>query len=95
MNYAIQASEMSKWPWKKSARNGIKELMMPEYKPWPHVVDFDDDIRAAIPPGGYVRYDVTITNRYDCELFIHLNGEPWRKCAELILEKLMRCHENH
>lgn len=60
---------------------------MLEYKPWPHVVDLDDEIRAAIPPVNYIRYDVAITSRRDCELFIHLNGEQWRKCTELMLEK--------
>ena len=63
---------------------------MLEHKPLPHVVDLDDEIRDAIPPGGYCRYDVAIMSRYDCELFIHLNGEQWRKCAELILEKFLK-----
>lgn len=66
-----------------------------EYKAWPHVVDLDDEIRAAIPTVNYIRYDVAITSRYDCELFIHLNGEQWRKCAELILEKFIKRHEDH
>lgn len=66
-----------------------------EYKPWPHVVVLDGEIRAAIPRGNCLRHDVTITSRYDCELFIFLNGEQWRKCVDLILEKLMRQHDNY
>lgn len=59
---------------------------MNQYKPWPHIVDVDDEIRAAVP-SVYLKYDICITDRKSCEFFINMNGEEWRECAELILKK--------
>lgn len=58
-------------------------------KAWPHCVDFDDEIKAAMP-SPYIRYDIFIKDKYTCETFIKLNGEKWRACAELILDKFNR-----
>lgn len=60
---------------------------MSQYRPWPHIFDLDDEIRAAMP-SCYIKYDTRISNRYECEFFIKLNGKEWRKCAELILAKV-------
>lgn len=65
---------------------------MIEYRPsehpvaWPHCVNIDDEIIRAVPT-PYIRYDIYIKDRKSCELFIELNGERWRTCAELILKK--------
>ena len=47
----------------------------------------DKDIISAIP-SRYLKYDICIKDRESCELFIKLNGEEWRKAAELMLQKV-------
>lgn len=49
----------------------------------------DKEIISAIP-SRYLKYDICIKNRETCELFIQLNGEKWRKAAELMLQKVER-----
>lgn len=59
---------------------------MSTYPEWPHCVRLDDEIKDAIPT-PFVKYDIFIKDRNTCEFFIHLNGEEWRRCAEIILAK--------
>lgn len=56
---------------------------------WPYCVEIDDEIEEAIPKPrpAYLKYDVYIRDNESCETFVKLNGEAWRKCAELILSK--------
>ena len=60
---------------------------MSHLRHWPHSVEMDDEIRAAMP-SNYVKYDVTIVDAATCDVFVILNGSEWRKCAKLILAKL-------
>lgn len=81
--------------WSNYAKELVEEnerKYFPKYrshndKPWPHCVEMDSDIRITMPT-CYVRYDIYIKDKESCEAFISLNGEDWRKCAELILRKL-------
>ena len=47
----------------------------------------DEEIISAIP-SRYLKYDICIKDRETCELFIKLNGEEWRKAAELMLKQV-------
>ena len=47
----------------------------------------DEEIISAIP-SRYLKYDICIKDRETCELFIQLNGEKWRKAAELMLKQV-------
>lgn len=53
----------------------------------------DEEIISAIP-SHFLKYDICIKDRYTCELFVRLNGESWRKAAELMLRKV-NAHKNH